>query len=124
MYIGDATYREVMNMISEKTIFTFSLGRLVAVIITIIGFAFTIGMSYQTLLPDRALQEKQTQEIEDIKITLSRVTTILENMEKVQENNSKNISALEGRGQTMNVQLELISSEIKEMKYQKGYSRR
>ena len=101
-------------MISEKTSFTISLGKMVAVVITIVGMAFTIGMSYQQIIPDREAAKKQSEEIADIKITLSRVTTILENMEKKTDNTSRDVGALQGRTQTMNTQLEVIASKLEE----------
>ena len=102
-------------MLNDKTTFTLTLGKLVTIIIAVVGFAFTIGMTYQQVLPNRELQKQQTEEIADIKLTLAKVSTILENMEKEQSIQAQNISALQGRSHVMNTELQLISSSIKEM---------
>jgi len=106
-------------MLNEKSTFTLTLGKIVTIVIAIMGMAFTIGMTYQQVLPDKELQRKQSEEIADIKVTLSRVTTILENMEKKTATTSANVSALQSKAHVANVQLELISANLKEQKQQR-----
>lgn len=103
-------------MLNENTKFSFTIGRIVAIVSTIIGLSFTVGMSYQTLLPDRSLQEKQTQEIQDIKITLAKVSTILENMQEKQNATNRDMMAIQEKTHTMNAELQLIASYFKETK--------
>ncbi len=101
-------------MLNEQTKFTFSLGKIVIIGLAIIGGAFTVGMTYQQIIPDKKVQEQQSKDIEDIKVTLSRVTTILENMEKNQSDSKRDISALQSRTHVMNAEIQLISARIKD----------
>lgn len=101
-------------MLNEQTKFTLTLGRIIVILLAFVGAAFTVGMTYQQVIPDKKIQEKQIQEIEDIKITMSRVTTILENMEKSQQDTRRDISALQSTTHVMNTDLQLLSADIKE----------
>jgi len=101
-------------MLNEQTKFTFSLGRIIIIGLAIVGGAFTVGMTYQQIIPDKKVQEQQTKDIEDIKVTLSRVTTILENMEKNQAEGKRDISALQSKTHVMNAEIQLISARLKE----------
>lgn len=99
---------------TPNTTFSMSLGKLVAIAIAVIGMSFTVGTAYQGLLPDREVQKQQREEIVDIKITLAKVSQILENMEEKQKDNSRNISAIEEKTHVINNELQIISSSIKE----------
>ena len=101
-------------MLNEQTKFTLTLGRIIVILLALVGAAFTVGMTYQQVIPDKKIQEKQIQEIEDIKITMSRVTTILENMEKSNQDTRRDISALQSTTHVMSTDLQLMSANIKE----------
>lgn len=101
-------------MLNENTKFSFTIGKMVAILISIVGLSFTIGMSYQTLLPDRKLQEQQTQEIQDIKITLAKVSTILENMQEKQNATTHDMQEIQNKSHIMNAEIQVISSYVKE----------
>ena len=101
-------------MLNEKTTFTLTLNRLVVIIIAIVGTAFTFGVTYQQIVPDRDLQKKQTQEIEDIKLKMSRMTALLENMEKNQQETTRDISALQNKISSLNAEVQLMTVYIKE----------
>ena len=101
-------------MLNEQTKFTLSLSRLVLIIFVVVGAAFTVGMTYQQIIPDKKLAEKQTKEITDIKVTLSRVTTLLEKMEDKQSNTTREINALQSKTSTINTELQIVSSYLRE----------
>ena len=100
--------------LTENSQFTFTIGRLVAILVSVVGLSFTVGMSYQSIMPDRALQEKQSEEIQDIKVTMAKVTTILENMQEEQKSAKRDILALQEKAHVMNSEIQIVSSMLKE----------
>lgn len=109
-------------MITDQTKFTFTLNKLVLIIVAVVGSGFTVGMSYQAIIPNKTIQEKNTKDIADIKLTLERVVTVLENMQESQKeteetvkDNSKNISSVQSRQHVMISEVEIIASDIKEL---------
>lgn len=101
-------------MLNENTGFTLSIGKLVAIIISIVGLSFTIGMSYQSLMPDRELQKRQAEKVEKIEITLERVITVLEKLEEKSSQNSRGLSDVQTKVNTVNTEVQVIGSYVKQ----------
>lgn len=102
-------------MLNEKTKVNLTIGKIVAIVIAIISMSFTIGVTYQKVLPDKDtadFQKKQIEEVGDIKITLARVTTILENMKEKQDDTRKDVSVLQDRTNKINEEVQVISSIV------------
>lgn len=102
-------------MISDQTKINLSLSKIIVIALSIISASFSIGITYQKIIPDNAKleeQKKQTEEIGDIKITLARVTTILEHMKEKQDSQRIDISALQSDTSKMNTEVQLISSYV------------
>jgi len=107
-------------MLSDNTGFTLSIGKLTAIIISVVGMSFTIGMSYQSLMPDRELQKKQTEKIEKIEITMERVTTVLEKLEEKTSQHSQAINDVQTKINTVNTEVQVIGSYVKQNEERKG----
>jgi hypothetical protein len=105
-----------MANLSENSKLNLTLGKVVSILVFLVGTSFTIGMTYQSIMPDRQLQQKQAEEIQDIKITLAKVTTILENMHDKQDITKRDIQALQERTQVMNAEVQIITSYVKDKK--------
>src|SRR5690606_16177601 len=103
-------------MLNENSKLSLSLNKVVSIIVFIVGLSFTVGMSYQSILPDRQLQQKQAEEIQDIKITMAKVTIILEEMKKTQDQAKQDISVLHERTNKINSEVVVISSYVTEEK--------
>lgn len=101
---------------NENTKFTFTIGKVITIVVTLAGTAFTVGMTYQQILPDKKIQEQQAQDVADLKITMARVTTILEKMEERSTEQHKAINDVQTKTSEMNVKLEVIDSYVKEAK--------
>ena len=99
-------------MLNENSKFTLTLGRLIFFALAIVGTGFTFGMSYQSLLPDRQLQQEQKEEIQDIKITLAKTVAILETMKEQQDQARRDLSAVQTNAHKMNAEIQLISSYV------------
>lgn len=100
-------------MLNPETGFTLTLGKLIAVVIGIIGLSFTIGMSYQSLLPDRELQREQTEKIQKIEVTLERVTTVLEKLEERSSQHGTSISDVQSKVHMINADVQVIGSYVR-----------
>lgn len=101
-------------MISDNTKVSLTTAKIISILVFVISLSFTIGMTYQGLIPDRDAAKKQSEEIQDIKITLAKVSTILENMKEKHDITSRNISAIQDRTNMLNSEIQVLSSYIKE----------
>lgn len=102
-------------MINADTKVNLSVSKVIIIIIGIISATFTAGITYQKLLPNKesmSLQKKQGEEISDIKVTLARVTTILENMKEKQDDTTKDVSDLQNKTSKINEEVQVISSYV------------
>lgn len=106
-------------MLNENTGFTLTIGKLVAIGISIVGLSFTIGMSYQSLLPDRELQKQQTDKIQKIEVTMERVTSVLEKLEERTSQHTQSINDVQTKISTINTDVQVIGSYVKENEYRK-----
>lgn len=106
-------------MLNENTGFTLTIGKMAAIVVSIVGLSFTIGMSYQSLLPDRELQKQQTEKIQKIEVTLERVTSVLEKLEERTSQHTQSINDVQTKVSTINTDVQVIGSYVKENEYRK-----
>ena len=102
--------------LNEQTRFTLTINRLVFFTIAIIVMGFGVGVAYQSVLPDEEAEKKQSEDIGDLKVAIAKLTTIVEHQETNQIGLAKEINILQSRSSVMNVELQVISSNIKEIK--------
>ena len=82
-------------------------------VLLLVGIAY--GAYYvgsQRPAADALANEKRAEKVAAIEVTLSRVTTILERMEKTQSEQGRDISAVEQRTHNMNAEVQVISGKV------------
>lgn len=85
-----------------------------------LGFIISLGFgAYQFGQQSSAIPEsqlKQAEKVQQIEVTLAKVSTILETMQKHQEENTKSIRDIQNKNHQINGEIQVISSKLKASK--------
>jgi len=85
----------------------------VGLVITLISGAYAAGAHSPS---DPQAQVKQAQEVQDIKVTLAKVSTILESMRERQDVITDDISDIQVRSHEMDTRVRVISWDLERRK--------